>query len=412
MPVTVHPASHPARKWRSPKPADSAHALFQAACPDDARRCQRLIQSSFTDLTAEANVVPYKNGLVHAVLEAYSHHHHLSIRPEDVWFAVLSQLSFYVNAHAEELRAVFVAHEGQKEVTVVDVGSVDTVDFGKLAVALTREMDKSLVDSSLRAWMLPDFSTTTPTDTVVAAVLMMGALQAYFRYSVTLLCGIPSVTLLGDRADWLALRRRLDKLSDFGAEPAHFARLLIPVLDNFVRSFDDDAKDDPSLADFWSRIAHHQRNGSGPSYLSGWITAFCFWNAKGETLYHRPRTPSGDPSARGAAGGVETRCELAGEIYHRVDTSDIPAAYASVPVRVDDNGREVRTRMVAGSVGVAASSSGDKLDVSRSHAQWIRRGFAPAELTPVTPDVRDDVTGLDSLRPVSGWFLYQVQGEN
>ncbi|KAI0828585.1 hypothetical protein BC628DRAFT_1363354 [Trametes gibbosa] len=34
------------------------------------------------------------NGFVHTVLQAYADHHHLVIRPDDVWIAILSQLSF------------------------------------------------------------------------------------------------------------------------------------------------------------------------------------------------------------------------------------------------------------------------------------------------------------------------------
>lgn len=55
------------------------------------------------------------NGLVHTLEAAYSHHHHLTLRPDDVWLAVLSQFSIYVNKNAESLRSYFVTHEGKKE---------------------------------------------------------------------------------------------------------------------------------------------------------------------------------------------------------------------------------------------------------------------------------------------------------
>ena len=38
-----------------------------------------------------------------------------------------------VNAHAEELRSKFVAHEGQKQLTVTAMGDRYSVDFGKIA---------------------------------------------------------------------------------------------------------------------------------------------------------------------------------------------------------------------------------------------------------------------------------------
>ena len=38
-----------------------------------------------------------------------------------------------VNAHAEELRSKFVAHDGKKELVIEEVGTRYTVDFGLLA---------------------------------------------------------------------------------------------------------------------------------------------------------------------------------------------------------------------------------------------------------------------------------------
>lgn len=159
-------------------------------------------------------VTPDKNGFVNAAFTVYNQHHHLRVRPEDVWFSVLTQLSFYVNAHAEDLRSLFVAHEGKKEVEVYVVEkSIDTVDVGEMAVMMTAGMEKHIVDKDLRAWILPDFTTTLPADTVTASVVMMGTLQKYFRYTMSvLLCGLPSVTLLGEKTgsrsgtDWAASR--------------------------------------------------------------------------------------------------------------------------------------------------------------------------------------------------------------
>ena len=54
------------------------------------------------------------SGLVHALEAAYSNHHHLVLRPDDVWICLLTQFSIYVNKNAEELRDTFVDHEGCK----------------------------------------------------------------------------------------------------------------------------------------------------------------------------------------------------------------------------------------------------------------------------------------------------------
>lgn len=367
MPVTLTTSSSRPEAWVGAKVL-TAESLLEESCPENARRCKQLFQSSFTpEQLAETHISSSSNGLVNAVYRAYSNHHHLILRPEDVWFAILSQLSFYINAHAEDLRSHFVAHEGKEEVSVTAVGTVYSVDFGALAVQMTEAIQEKVVDPDLRTWLMPAFSTTTVSDQIIAAVLMMGAMQQYFSFKAFLLCGIPSVTLLGEREDWVQLLSKLDKLPDLGAEPAQFARLLRPVLQNFITSFDEPTSE--SVREFWGLCADRISGGSGPSYLSGWITAFCYWDEKGQ------------PMDKGTPG-----CELDGVQFHRVDFDDIPGAFASVPMKVDDNGTEYETELVAGVIGIQASYGKQ-----------------------TTAAIGDAEAQQDTIQPASGWWIYEKE---
>jgi len=56
-----------------------------------------------------------------------------------------------VNAHAEELRSSFVAHEGKKQLTVtVDGGDRYTVDFGYMAELMTTQIHENVRIPSLK----------------------------------------------------------------------------------------------------------------------------------------------------------------------------------------------------------------------------------------------------------------------
>jgi hypothetical protein len=404
MPVTIKPAAHGSRKWNAAgSAASSSKQLLRDACPAEHQRCKEIFQSSFDEFSTESSVYPSTNGFVHAAIKAYSFHHHLTIRPEDVWFAILTQVGFFINSHAEEVRDFFVSHQGQKELEVIEFGTIRTVDFGALALRMTGMIAKNVIDPELRTWVMPAFSTTTNSDKVVAAILLMGAMQQYFSYKFSLLCGIPSVTLLGVRADWEEMLKRLEMLPRLGPEPAQFYALLKPVLRHFVMSFDSPT--DPAVLEFWSNIAH-QSGGSGPHYLSGWITAFCFWKPDGKSLYS---PPEGEIQLKGTDRRYPG-CNLDGTLYHKVDTDDIPDGHAAVPVTVDDNGRIYDTRMVAGSVGISVTSSGDILDEG-----YGRNGIGSFTYGPngeVVPHVMDprvgQLSGLDSLQPVSGWWIYEV----
>jgi hypothetical protein len=389
MPVTVRPASHAAREWQSKSRSLSAEGLLRGACPKQFQTCKTIIQSSFNKFDSSSPVFPSKNGFILGAISAYSKHHHLTLRPEDIWFAILTQLSLYVNAHAEELRTFFVAHEGKKELWIESRGSVSSWDFGLLAETMSKLIAQNVLDPGLREWIMPQFTTTTETDTVVASVLMMGALQKYFSYGFCTACGIPSVTLLGVKKDWQTLLERLEKLQVLGDEPTQFYSLLKPVLTRFVRTFDDPESDDTK--DFWSRITDESR-GSGTHRISGWITAFSFWDQDGKSLY----APHGEPPTHRAL------LRLDEAIYHTVDMSRIPAGWTSVPLKIDEYGNVYEATMVAGSVAVRVSTSGEPLDATDYGYRPVGSGSQDVAPVPAVPQM-----GLDSLQPESGWWIFK-----
>ena len=289
------------------------------------------------------------------------------------------------------MRGKFVAHEGKKELEVVfESGNRYNIDWGHFAQKICDLIEENVVDAELREWMMPAFSTTEEKDKVVASVLMMGSMQKYFDFKCSICCGLPSVTLLGEKKDWELVLGRLEKLSSWGEEPALFERLLKPVVQRFVRSFDE--PEGGEVVKFWGQIAHHVSGGSGPSYYSGWITAFCLWDNEGKCMFRkRPQMISldydSDPDLDGprplgigrrTAGGdaweEKKHLTLDGVDYHWVESDEVPPGYTSVPVKVNDNGYEFDAMMVAGSVGIKASTSErggiGKLDTMSAESGW------------------------------------------
>jgi hypothetical protein len=227
-----------------------------------------------------------RNGLVHTVVDAYNQHYALVLRPDDIWLCILTQFNLFVNGEgrAEQLRSVFVAHEGKKELVIEGSGTRYTADYGDMAKQMTQLIEENIVDPSLRTWIIPSFTTTNATDVVVASVIMMATLQSYFEYRFSLRCGIPHVTLLGEKDDWEQIVRRIEKLKEYGPETTAWYRQLKPVVTRFAQAFDDGVADSADNREFWNRVVHWQPMGSGPTYLSGWITAFCAFNDQGKWL--------------------------------------------------------------------------------------------------------------------------------
>ncbi|KAH9130734.1 hypothetical protein LEN26_008235, partial [Aphanomyces euteiches] len=172
----------------------------------------------------------------------------------------------------------------------------------------------------MREWILPSFSTTTDHDRIVGSVVMMATMKKYFKYAFGLLCGIPNVTLLGTVEDWEVIRSRVDHLKPFGGHMVEWVEMLSGVLDQFVAS----AKGDVSV-DFWQRICHYYGGGSGPPYISGWISVFCVFNEDGKW--------QGSTDFDGWGKPAKTD-------YPAIDTDSIPVGYLTVDVKIDDNGVE------------------------------------------------------------------------
>ena len=241
MPVVIKPDPDPQTGTNRDEAASSPSSLLIQTSPGHYR--YPILRSSFYDPRSTGpppSIVANKNGFAHTVIRAWQQDLHLRLRPDDVWLAILTQFSFFVNGNAEALRPIFVAHQGRQEL-VVDVGAVtiETLDLGAVAQRLAAMAKKRLVDPNIAATLLPNFTTTTPHDRAIAAIMFLAATKAYFGASARFGCGFPSVTLLGERSDWADMLRRVAWFETLGHEETNpWAVQLTKVLEYMVPFLD------------------------------------------------------------------------------------------------------------------------------------------------------------------------------
>jgi len=126
--------------------------------------------------------------------------------------------------------------------------------------------------------------------------------------------------LLGTPDDYQKLKEKVDKLTEYDLGNGILKKwhaMLSPIFEELINS----SKGTPNL-DFWNKICHYHGGGSGPRYLSGWISVFCCFDENGKW--------------QGDTGEKE---------WPFINTNDIPCGIVSVPVDVDG----VKTMMFAGS---------------------------------------------------------------
>jgi len=111
-----------------PTKSGSGHIAVQLSLYKHAK-CGEIIQGT---VFPKENIIPAENGngFVNAVTRAYNQHHHLVIRPDDIWQSIMTQFSFYINARAEDFRNKFVNFEGKKELVVYGSGKYKIVNLG------------------------------------------------------------------------------------------------------------------------------------------------------------------------------------------------------------------------------------------------------------------------------------------
>lgn len=227
-------------------------------------------------------------GFVDTVFYAYRQHHNLIIRPDDIWTAILTQLSLYVNANAASLRHSFVDFEGKKELKVEFRSRIDRVDvrefIDKILGLINTNTKPTVYD-----WITPNFTTTTENDKLTAGVAMMATLQEYFDYEFWgIVCGIPKATILGTVEDWRDIRERVKKLTEFELPGktvmAEWSSLLERILNEFVSV----KEGNPPNEEFWKQAVRVDYKlidlvcaKINETHLNGWITTFSAFTLNG-----------------------------------------------------------------------------------------------------------------------------------
>lgn len=367
-------------------PTDYDSILRNSAASEFPNSTVNIILSSYSGTlepsraeTANATeIFPSADSFLRGAIQAWGEHLHLEIRPEEVWFTILTQLNFYMEANSEKVRHLFVKHDGQETIYVEDTS------WTAVLLRFKDEIQKRVLTPWLRDWIVPDFSTTRMDDVMTANIMMMGLMKAYFRYEGGIICGLPSVTLLGERADWEKLLARLDRLTEFGAEPEMYRERLTPIFKRFVQSFDEPDSDE--IRKFWSQIvfaAYDGFCGAKPLELSGWITGFLFWGTEGRRL---------DPSnSRGRQQLV-----MDGVNYTWHDVRMLPVGYAKAPFTMRDFGN-----MEKYPAYVAAGTLGKRVVTGppEGYAAALARAGQNTSLAA-------DPSTHGTIRPLSAWMLY------
>ncbi|MEO1514739.1 MAG: DUF4419 domain-containing protein [Bacteroidota bacterium] len=282
------------------------------------------------------------NAFAHAVYQAYATHRPLVISPDVIWLLIVQGLALHIQENAEDLRSTFVDHKGQLNLDVKRIEFHPRVveywegifpEFAGKIQQKTKEDILSLV--------APEFSTTGKKERITYQISLMDAMSPYFQYSVTIVCGIPSITVEGSPEDWAMIKARLNQLDRYGLE--WWTDQLRPVIDEMEKA----ASGTVNRA-FWEDIFAKQEYNitcGTDHFFTGWMLDFF------------PYLKAGQDSLGNMAyiqNPVLTTEKRTHEVYKsiKLDLEDLPQGLSNAKVVINNNGDYSIFNFQAGFVGI------------------------------------------------------------
>ncbi|CAB4482906.1 uncharacterized protein OCT59_021249 [Rhizophagus irregularis] len=239
------------------------------------------------------------HGLTAAIFHAYNNHQHLLLTPDDIWLTIAQGVSQHINYNAEKFRYRFVNHEGKKEIGVVIDGilfqnnSRLEGNWPEVVNMLVVKTDQAVEKIDVKSLLECDFSTTTKNSLTASRIVLLDMLKEYFSFKCYATCGIPKVTLEGTLEDWLKLQEKVVQLRQLDLDMDFWLDRLDPVVWKLVETYKGNVDEE-----FWSKIISKQSFFSGPSIITGWVTALYPYKIDGTKLVNDSLTPDDFPNGR------------------------------------------------------------------------------------------------------------------
>ena len=222
------------------------------------------------------------NSLIAMCHLAFAEHRPMALTPDLLWHYIVKGISTHIHKYSEELRKKFVTHEGKMKLTVErDKTILDADDWSSIFKEFRCQIDGTITEEAKALISEKKFSTTSEIMDDVSCIALMDVMSDYFEYTVLITCGIPSITLLGKREDWIELKNRAENAfqllssDDLKGEVSlsWWKSHLILVLDQLIQCYDD--PESPENMDWMARIYKHKREFySGKIAVSGWVNVF------------------------------------------------------------------------------------------------------------------------------------------
>ena len=204
----------------------------------------------------------YHEGYLGYLSKAWGNHYSIVLRPDDVWFIILNEISTTIAKNPSWYATLFTKTPETKQLILTLTGDVESINPAAVVDALKDRVPSKIDD------FIPKFSTSTPNSIMAMNVAFCDLVSSYYSYG-TYLCGIPSIRVEGDKYDWELAQLKLQLLSElFNKDPLQlYLQRCLSVVNNI-----SDAIDGKKSVDFFKSMVKVKPCGSGHQFkMDGWI---------------------------------------------------------------------------------------------------------------------------------------------
>jgi hypothetical protein len=224
----------------------------------------------------------HNTGYLSYLAKAWANHYSIILRPDDIWYLVLSQLTVIIGKNPSAYAFLFTKTPETK--TEISVPTFDpTVINPESVIAELRRLVPNNIDL-----FIPKFTTTTPVMTLCQHIAFCDLVSPYYNY-FTYLCGIPNIDIQGTEGDWQKIVETLEALYFIFSRKEEMSEAAIYMEKCHKTAYQLKVAIDMKIESFFNQMVRLARCGSGHQQeMSGWILDFCHRIKQGTQLEGLP----------------------------------------------------------------------------------------------------------------------------
>lgn len=184
------------------------------------------------------------------------------VKPDFIWFTILSELTQYINTDPDRFRKYFTTSDKKEKISVAGEHKNGYVDI-RLDL-LTEKVLQKIPSNFTEDLIIPQFSTLTDNSKLAFMASFLESMSNYYTFGAVA-CGFSKIKVLGTIEDYQLMISTLNKIIGIIPEFTDYLNVCISAIEEIIKYFDNKY--------FWHYICWTE-HGYGVNTVDGWFTKF------------------------------------------------------------------------------------------------------------------------------------------